>query len=97
MYKIKQTEWELNKEEQEKAKFILKTIERINKLASKGTPMARPEIAAFDHFKSGFYVEVAHRLGVRLAQPFLSGPNDFAAMGVTDDGKRVIGYRVEKV
>lgn len=97
MYKIKTTEWELNEEEREGAQFILETSKEANRLRAKGTPLPQGEKAAFDHFLSVFYAKVAHRVKVRLASPVFSAESDFASMCVSDDGKKVVGYRVEKV
>lgn len=97
MYKIKTTEWELTEEEQEKADFILKFSERINTLAAKGTPIATLEIGAYRYFKDTFYAVVARRLNIPLAGKFPFNPPDaYASIDISDDGKRVTGYRVEK-
>ncbi len=97
MYEIKTTEWELTKEEQEGAQFILESTKEANRLRAKGVPLPQGEKAAFDHFLQVFYAKVASRIGVRMASLVLPTENDFASMCITDDGKKVIGYRVEKV
>lgn len=99
MYKIKEYQWDLTEEEQEKAKFIIEFCEKSNVEAGRtGISDRSPRKGAFEHFKDKFYVDVSRRLGLKVSiAPYFSSEDSFGlrCLTLSDDGK-LIGYRVEK-
>lgn len=98
MYKVKTTEWELEGEELEKSKYIIDYIERLKKLQATGQTIDQDGLAAFNYFKMEFYHEFTARVGIHLTKmgEITSGLNYYPHMNLAKDGKKVIGYRVEK-
>ena len=98
MYNIKSTEWELNEEEKEKAKYIQEFIDTIQRQGRAGYQPDPEQMTAFTSFKLEFYQEVCKRNGVRLLKmgDIPEGPNDYPAMNISKDGKKVTALRVEK-
>lgn len=99
MYHIAETQWKLTKEEQVRARFMVKMSSKLNGLKAAGKPPITGEAAAYELFKSKFYLDVSQRLGIHLAGilPLPTTCTDaYAQLVISSDGKKVTGYRVEE-
>ena len=86
-YQLKKYEWDLNEEEQGKAKFIREWADKTNEELSGGKP---PEIlmaSAHRAFKVSFYDCVQARLGIPMFE--------FGQFGFSDDCTKLYAYKVE--
>ena len=93
MYKFLREEFDLTGEEQEKAQFIIETVDKFGKEMSAGIKSyTESEKGAFDEFKTAFYVGLYHRLCFNDVRDILRG-----SWGLTDDGKKAYRVIVAKI
>lgn len=87
MYKFKRYEYDLTKEEQEQARFIIKEAQAKNKRLMTGEGRTDGlERDAFIQFKESFYSSVATRLLLRGSR---------GAFSLTEDAKKLVRLVVE--
>ena len=90
MYQFKTQEIDLNKEEREKAEFIIKTVKERNvEHVSGKSSWGMLEERAFNNFKEEFYRDIRFRLHCPIFP--------LESLGLTDDGSKLIIITVEKV
>lgn len=63
-YEIIKQIWDLNEEEQEKARFIVSKAEKAHLKKAHGDPGDNQEESAFELFKLKFYIDVKRRIGI---------------------------------
>lgn len=89
-YEMVKYEWDLTKEEQEQAQFIVEWCHKTGQKLSAGHAIDSNEGGGFIGFKQAFYESVRLRLGIPI---YTSG---FGSFNVTDDYKKLVAYKVEK-
>jgi len=91
-YQMKKYEWDLTKEEQEKAKFIHEWVVEANKmLVTKGIAAGPGENGGFEAFKARFYGDVRQRLQIPFSR------SGFGCFSISDDLTKLFAYKVEKI